>query len=81
MRWVSDSQNGIDKETQSNNKSGITGVCFYKRENRWVARINVDKKNINIGYFVNKEDAINARMNAEIRYFGEFRRIKAGCSP
>ena len=32
----------------------------------------VNGKNIYLGVFVNKEDAIKTRLNAEQKYFGEF---------
>ena len=31
-----------------------------------------DKQYIWLGYFINKEDAIRAKLNAEAKYFGEF---------
>lgn len=37
-----------------------------------MARIVLDKKDIYLGRYSNKEDAIKARLEAEIKYFGEF---------
>ena len=34
--------------------------------------ITVDYKKINIGTFANKQDAVNARLEAEKEYFGEY---------
>lgn len=48
------------------NKSGATGVEF--RDNRWYARIYVNKKHIHLGCFVEKDLAIEARRQAEIKY-------------
>ena len=36
-----------------------------------MAYIQSDKQYIWLGYFTNKEDAIRARLNAEVKYFGE----------
>ena len=37
-----------------------------------MARIVLNKKDIYLGRYSNKEDAIKARLEAEIKYFGEF---------
>lgn len=58
-----------------NNKSGKCGVNFEKRCNKWHARIGVNKSSIHLGRFDKLEDAIEARKEAEIEYFGEFKPI------
>lgn len=73
-------QNNINKSMQSNNTSGITGVSFDKCGNRWRANISVNSKNIRLGSFANKEDAIKARREAEIKYFGEFAPTVSRCN-
>lgn len=52
-----------------NNTSGINGVSFDKSKNRWRAKIFHEGRNINLGTFINKEDAIKARKDAENLYF------------
>lgn len=54
------------------NKSGVTGVSFKKSNGKWVGNIMVDKKQIHLGLFENIEKAIEARREAEIKYFGAF---------
>ena len=66
-------ENSINKCKMSNNTSGITGVYWKKDRNKWGARIVVNGKCIYLGYFVNKEDAIKIRKEAEVKYFGEYR--------
>lgn len=56
-----------------NNTSGILGVRFRQDRNKWYTEIQVDGRKINLGSYTNKEDAINARLEAEIKYFGEYR--------
>lgn len=51
-----------------NNKSGIPGVCYKVRDARWCATINVNGEKIQLGNFTNKEDAVNARVEAEKFY-------------
>lgn len=40
--------------------------------NKWRAYITVNKKQISLGLFNKKEDAIKARKEGELKYFGEF---------
>lgn len=65
-------ENNQNRRKQSNNTSGIIGVCWQKRGGVWAARITVNKHRIHIGSFSNKEDAIVARLQAEAKYFGKF---------
>lgn len=75
LRPATLSENQYNKVIPSHNKSGIKGVFWEKRSQRWVARIRKENKTIYSGYFQNKEDAIAARMKAEITYHGEYRRV------
>lgn len=54
-----------NKGMHKNNRSGITGVSWNSKRNRWVAIISTHW----LGGFVNKDDAIVARLNAE-KYLG-----------
>ncbi len=53
----------------------VRGLYFRKDRGYWTARITVNKKVILLGSFINKEDAIIARLNAENEYFSEFNGI------
>lgn len=64
LRYATKSQNGI------NTKKKMKGV--YKGKKQWYARITVNKEVIELGYYKTKEEAILARQQAEIKYFGEF---------
>lgn len=72
LRKATRTDNNRNCSLSKNNTSGVTGVSWNKRNNNWRARIMVDKKSIEIGQFSNKSDAIKARLEAEIKYFGEF---------
>ena len=54
------------------NSSGVTGVTWAQNRNRWHARIVINGKQKHLGYFKTKEEAIEARRQAEIEYYGEF---------
>lgn len=65
-------QNAMNSSIMSNNTSGIIGVNWNKKIQKWLVRIQYYGKRISLGYFSNKEDAIRARLKAELKYFGEF---------
>ena len=74
LRLLNTSQNAMNRvNLSSNNTSGVTGVIWCKRARKWVVLIMVNRVQKNMGYFINKEDAIKARKEAEIKYFGDFR--------
>ena len=72
LRYATPQQNCMNKSKQSNNTSGYPGVSWRKDRNKWRAFITVDRKQIALGLYENKEDAITARKAAEEKYFGEF---------
>ena len=72
LRICTVAENNKNKSISKRNKSGVTGVSWSKRKNKWIASINVDHKTIYLGGFTNKEEAIKARLQAEKEYFGEF---------
>lgn len=78
LRCCSLSENNRNRGLYSTNTSGVAGVSFDKKRKRWIASITYCNKKIFIGRFNNKEDAIAARLDAEIRLFGEFSPQKIG---
>lgn len=73
LRICTQSENTMNKSKHKNNTSGVTGVGWYKKYNKWRARIDVNKKSILLGYFDTYEEAVESRRKAEIKYFGEYR--------
>lgn len=73
LRIVTIEQNNRNKSKQHNNKSGVIGIHWDDKKNGWIAQISVNNKKKHIGIFANKEDAIEARIAAEIKYFGDSR--------
>lgn len=70
LRVANASIQNINQKRPSNNTSGFIGVSFNKHTKKWVAYICLNHKQIQIGSFVNKEDAIRSRLYAELKYFG-----------
>lgn len=68
LRIVSNAQNQQNQLIQRNNTSGIRGVYWHKKHKKWVARIQVNHKNMCIGYFDTIEEAENAVKNARAKH-------------
>ena len=62
--------NAINHKLHKNNTSGICGVSWLKNVAKWEACIWNNCKKRRIGLFENKEDAITARKEAELREYG-----------
>jgi hypothetical protein len=73
LRICTKHQNEMNRGKQKNNKSGVIGVCWHKRIEKWEARIALNNKLIHLGLFDDLEEASRARKEAEIKYFGEYR--------
>lgn len=63
-------KNQRNKRIAKNNTSGFAGVCWHKFNKKWHAYIKVNRKNIRLGYYDNKEDAVKARKEGEVKYWG-----------
>lgn len=72
LRKTTNSQNSMNHIINSNNTSGVAGVNWDKYLKKWRARIAVDYKRIDLGVYINFEDAVKARKEAEEKYFGEY---------
>lgn len=62
----------LTSEVDSNSKSGIKGLCWEEKSQKWVAYIYVNNKRKQLGRFIEKEDAIKARKIAEEKYYKPF---------
>ena len=72
LRVCKHAENMMNQSKRSDNTSGVVGVNFHKQNGMWHARIGVHGKRINLGFFSNFNDAVNARKEAEDKYFGEY---------
>lgn len=50
----------------STNTSGKVGI--YPTNSKWRARLHHNNKNLHLGYYDNFNDAVEARLNAELQY-------------
>ena len=72
LRICSRRENARNTRVQKNNTTGYKGVSFRKDTKRYSARIEFNKKVINLGCFKTLEEALIERLKAEKRLFGEF---------
>lgn len=72
LRLATSAQNNRNTGIGKLNKSGVIGVSWHARNNKWAAYISVDSKTRYLGTFDDLADAIAARRAAEVQYFGEF---------
>lgn len=55
-----------------NNTSGVTGVCWEEKSQKWHSYIWHDNHCEHLGRFKDKNEAIRVRKEAEDKYFGEY---------
>lgn len=69
LRLITQAENNQNLRVErKNNTSGIRGVSWHKRRNRWQAGIRVNKNKIYLGLFDDIEEAEKAVMEAREKY-------------
>lgn len=71
LRFADKSINSINRERQSNNKSGFRGVHFEKQTKKWRAEIHSYDRHIRLGRFSNPKDAALAYNKVAREIFGD----------
>ena len=72
LRICTASQNRMNRGLQINNQSGAKGVDWMPKRNKWRARIQVGGKQIHLGVFKNKIDAIKKYNSVVVKIHKEF---------
>lgn len=72
LREASMSQNLCNCAIAKNNTSGVKGVSWEKRRNKWKAYISTNNKRKALGYFSDLKDAEQAVKQARKELHGEF---------
>jgi hypothetical protein len=72
LRKCSIHQNTMNSIIKKSNKSGFKGVSWDKENNKWVAQIMFNYKQIKIGRFTDKIQASLAYEKMAKKLFGEF---------
>jgi len=72
LRAATVGQNQHNRKTNANNTSGYKGVSWNKAQKKWTARITLERKTINLGYFANVEEAAEVVRKAREELHGSF---------
>ncbi len=73
LRWVSQSQNGMNRKKQvPPSSSNYKGVFFHKQNNKWRAHLKRDGVRQYLGSYDNEIDAARAYNKAALGIFGEY---------
>jgi hypothetical protein len=76
LRLATHSQNMCNRpKSSAKTTSKYRGVHFDKQRGKWVAKIQVNRKIIWLGYFDSENDAAKAYDNAAKKIHGEFARL------
>jgi hypothetical protein len=65
LRVVSPRQNSRNRGVTGRNTSGVLGVIWRQKCNKWEASITLNRKPKHLGMFANFDDAVAARKSAE----------------
>ena len=60
--------NNKNKSVRRDNTSGVTGVRWHKQCSKWQAQVMSNGKQVHLGLFERKEEAVAARKAAEKRF-------------
>ena len=72
LRVCERTENDRNRGLYATNTSGITGVHYDQKRNKWVASITYNCERLFIGRYELKEEAIMARLVKEVELFKEF---------
>ena len=72
LRICTSSENGKNLGIKKNNTSGVPGVWYNNKNDKWCAEIKLNYNKIWLGTYSNFDDAVEIRKQAEIKYFGKY---------
>lgn len=71
LRFSDKSRNAHNQGPISRASSGVRGVYWVKRRSKYSVRIKYYGRELSLGYFFDKNDAVFARKAAELLYYPE----------
>jgi hypothetical protein len=76
LRECDQSQNCANMKVTRRSSTGLKGAYWHKKDQRFISKIRVRGKYINLGYHQTAEQAHSAYVAAAQKYHGEFARAK-----
>ncbi len=72
LREATNMQNMQNARMPVTNTSGVKGVSWCKRDNKWYACLSVNSKTVRLGTFTSIQEATACIVAARIKYHGAF---------
>lgn len=72
LRLCTNQENIRNSKVMIKNTSGFKGVSWMKSKSKWRARIKVNMREIHLGLFASKLDAVRCYNKGAKRYFSDF---------
>lgn len=74
IRSANQEKNARNTKLSKANKTGVKGVCFCNRRNKYIASIRANGTDMYLGGYETLDEASNVRKKYEEQLFGEFAR-------
>jgi hypothetical protein len=62
----------LRQKRPKNNKTGVKGVCWVEKKQRYVASLKFQGHNYHLGSYKTLEEAVQARLEGEEKYYKPF---------
>ena len=72
LRIVTHAENQMNRKKQSNNTSGVVGVWYDQKTNKWAAEIQAYGKKYRLGRYQTIDEAADVRREAENILHGDY---------
>lgn len=72
LRAATHRENIRNSGMQKNNTSGVKGVCWSKKNKRWIAKITTDGERVHLGSFTDLDEAAKVVKEKREELHGEF---------
>ena len=82
LRPATNAQNQANTGPRVTNVAGTKGVGYNAKQRsprKWRARISVGRKNVHLGWFLTKEEAVEAYRQKAVELYGEFVPVCPSC--
>lgn len=72
LREATASENMLNRKQFKNSSAEFKGISFHKKQQKWTAKIQINKQRIWLGSFYSASEAAIAYKNAAIKLHGNF---------